>query len=106
MDDSQVAPDSNHSTSSAIDDRCSAAPAVEAELAAITKAIFGQPGEFEPIHDPEWPDMKLIAINLDVRADAAALDALEQEWQRRVISELGMRAMGYALCVYRVTDDR
>jgi hypothetical protein len=105
MDDSRVAADLHCNSAATTGDNGPSPPAVEAELAAITKAIFGVPGEFETIVDPEWPDMKLVGINLDVRADVAALDALEKEWHRRVIAELGMRAMGYALCVYRVTDD-
>jgi hypothetical protein len=43
-------------------------------------------------------------INLDFR-DLDTIRAKKREWYRRVISELGERAMGYSLSVYPVADD-
>jgi hypothetical protein len=104
MDDSQIAAELNHNSVSTTGDNVSSPPAVEAELAAITKAIFGVPGEFETCWDPEDPDCTWRVINLDFR-DLDTIRAKKREWYRRVISELGERAMGYSLSVYPVADD-
>jgi hypothetical protein len=78
---------------------------IERELASITREVFSEPFSFETACDPEIPDLDLRVINIDVRADESTIRAKEDEWHRRVIRELGTRAINYTLCVYRVTDD-